>query len=89
MTNMEPSQPTEVVVVTASAPVHPTNIVIQEGSNVVSVKVVDEPEVWDLFCPSALKRITVTIRITELDFSVRGRHLPSYTSGPTSLGVSR
>ena len=61
MTNMEPSQPTEEVVVTASAPVHPMKIAIQEGCNVVSVKVVDESEVWDLFCPSTLKRITVTI----------------------------
>ena len=61
MTNMEPSQPTEEVVVTASAPVHPMKIAIQEGCNVVSVKVIDESEVWDLFCPSTLKRITVTI----------------------------
>ena len=61
MTNIEPSQPTEEVVVTASAPVHPMKIAIQEGCNVVSVKVVDESEVWDLFCPSTLKRITVTI----------------------------
>ena len=36
-------------------------IAIQEGCNVVSVKVIDESEVWDLFCPSTLKRITVTI----------------------------
>ena len=61
MGETEPSQPTEEVVVTASAPVHPMKIAIQEGCNVVSVKVVDESEVWDLFCPSTLKRITVTI----------------------------
>lgn len=53
--------PEEEVVVTAPAPVHPMKIAIQEGCNVVSVKVVDESEVWDLFCPSTLKRITVTI----------------------------
>ena len=51
----------EEVVVTAPAPVHPMKIAIQEGCNVVSVKVIDESEVWDLFCPSTLKRITVTI----------------------------
>ena len=53
--------PEEEVVVTAPAPVHPMKIAIQEGCNVVSVKVIDESEVWDLFCPSTLKRITVTI----------------------------
>ena len=53
--------PEEEVVVTAPAPVHPMKIAIQEGCNVVSVKVIDESEVCDLFCPSTLKRITVTI----------------------------
>ena len=53
--------PEEEVVVTATAPVHPMKIAIQEGCNVLSVKVIDESEVWDLFCPSTLKRITVTI----------------------------
>jgi hypothetical protein len=53
--------PEEEVVVTAPAPVHPMKIAIKEGCNVVSVKVIDESEVWDLFCPSTLKRITVTI----------------------------
>lgn len=53
--------PEEEVVVTAPAPVHPMKIAIQEGCNVVSVKVIDESEVWDLFCPSTLKRITVSI----------------------------
>ena len=53
--------PKEEVVVTATAPVHPMKIAIQEGCNVLSVKVIDESEVWDLFCPSTLKRITVTI----------------------------
>ena len=53
--------PEEEVVVTAPAPVHPMKIAIQEGCNVVSVKVIDESEVWDLFCPPTLKRITVTI----------------------------
>ena len=53
--------PEEEVVVTAPAPVHPMKIAIQEGCNVVSVKVIDDSEVWDLFCPSTLKRITVTI----------------------------
>lgn len=55
------SQPSEEVVVTASAPVHPMKIAIQEGCNVVSVKIIEESQVWDLFCPSTLKRITVTI----------------------------
>ena len=53
--------PEEEVVVTAPAPVHPMKIAIQEGCNVVSVKVIDESEVWDLFCPTTLKRITVSI----------------------------
>ena len=53
--------PEEEVVVTAPAPVHPMKIAIQEGCNVLSVKVIAESEVWDLFCPSTLKRITVTI----------------------------
>lgn len=53
--------PEEEVVVTATAPVHPMKIAIQEGCNVLSVKVVAESEVWDLFCPSTLKRISVTI----------------------------
>ena len=53
--------PEEEVVVTATAPVHPMKIAIQEGCNVLSVKVVNESQVWDLFCPSTLKRISVTI----------------------------
>jgi len=53
--------PEEEVLVAAPAPVHPMKIAIQEGCNVVSVKVIDESEVWDLFCPSTLKRISVTI----------------------------
>jgi hypothetical protein len=51
----------EEVVVTAAAPVHPMKIAIQEGCNVLSVKVVNDSQVWDLFCPSTLKRISVTI----------------------------
>lgn len=49
------------IVVTAPAPVHPMEIAIQEGCNVISVAVVGESEVWDLFCPTPLKRIKVTI----------------------------
>lgn len=61
MGEVDYTQPAEEVVVTATAPVHPMKIAIQEGCNVLSVKVVNESQVWDLFCPSTLKRISVTI----------------------------
>ena len=41
--------------------IHPMKIAINEGCNVMSVKIVDESEVWDLFCPKTLQRLTVTL----------------------------
>ena len=41
--------------------IHPMKIAINEGCNVMSVKIVDGSEVWDLFCPKTLQRLTVTI----------------------------
>jgi len=44
-----------------SARIHPMKIAINEGCNVMSVKIVDGSEVWDLFCPKTLQRLTVTL----------------------------
>ena len=41
--------------------IHPMKIAINEGCNVMSVKIVDESEVWDLFCPKTLQRLSVTL----------------------------
>ena len=41
--------------------IHPMKIAINEGCNVMSVKIVDGSEVWDLFCPKTLQRLTVTL----------------------------
>jgi hypothetical protein len=41
--------------------IHPMKIAINEGCNVMSVKIVDDSEVWDLFCPKTLQRLTVTL----------------------------
>ena len=57
----EGPQLTEEIVVTAPAPVHPMKIAIQEWCYVIPMAVVGESEVLDLFCPTTLKRITVTI----------------------------
>ena len=41
--------------------IHPMKIAINEGCNVMSVKIVVGSEVWDLFCPKTLQRLTVTL----------------------------
>ena len=41
--------------------IHPMKIAISEGCNVMSVKIVDESEVWDLFCVKTQQRLTITL----------------------------
>ncbi len=41
--------------------IHPMKIAINEGCNVMSVKIVDESEVWDLFCVKTQQRLTITL----------------------------
>ena len=66
-TNEPPSRSTSSAVTGGSAEsvdsnrIHPMKIAIQEGCNVTSVVIVDGAEVWDLFCPETLQRLTVTL----------------------------
>jgi len=66
-TNEPPSRSSSSAVTEGSAEsvdsnrIHPMKIAIQEGCNVMSVEIVDGAEVWDLFCPKTLQRLTVTL----------------------------
>mgnify|MGYP001460111663 CR=1 FL=1 len=66
-TNEPPSRSSSSAVTEGSADsvdsnrIHPMKIAIQEGCNVTSVEIVDGAEVWGLFCPKTLQRLTVTL----------------------------